>query len=208
MATTMAAPFPRPPHSTSSNRAALAGGLEFLEPGSPPGWSGGDLYAWFDEHLVEQGHMVMPRVAMEPGAGSVLLDLHRPPPRSSLARILTAARSNVVSALRGLIASPADDRFLTAAIFSGRVCRRRVGRENEWVAQPDPNGSLSGIVLSLFAADALSHRDIYDKLLSVCDSCNRVTFQEEATARYACPMHWAHGSGFVRSAAARQTSTG
>jgi hypothetical protein len=195
--------FSCPPRSSSSNRAALLGGLEFLEVGSHPGWNIGDLRAWFDEHLVERGCMILPRVVMEPGAGSVPLCVGPLASRSHLARILIAARVRVVSTLRGLIALPADDRFLTAAIFSGRVSRRRVERENEWVARPDPTGSLSSIVLSLFAVDVLSHREVYDKLLSVCDTCHRITFQEEATARYSCLAHLPRVSGFIQPVTGR-----
>lgn len=186
--------------SISSNRAGLLGGLEFLEVGSHPGWNIGDLRAWFDEHLVERGCMVLPHVVTEPGAGSIALCVEPLASRSHLARILIAARVRVVSALRGLIAFPPDDRFLTAAIFSGGVSRRRLERVNEWVARPDPNGSLSSIVLSLFAVDVLSHRENYDRLLSVCDSCHRITFQEEPTARYSCPAHLPRVSGFIQNA--------
>src|SRR5207244_1104505 len=96
----------------------------------------------------------------EPSAGSIPLN-----PSGTLMglaeqgiqRLLFTARTRVVTALRGLIASPVDDRFLAAAIFSGRAKRRRVINTNEWVAHPEANAPLSGIVLSLFAVDILSH---------------------------------------------------
>jgi len=183
------------------NRAAITAGLAFLDASAVPSWGIDGLRSWFAEHLVEPGHMRSPLLVTEPSAGSVTLHgsgAESLTSQSNLPRVLTAARIRIISALRGLIASPTDDRFLAAAIFAGRVRRRRVQSENRWVAQPEPTAPLSGVVLSLFAVDVLSYRDEYDKHLCVCDVCNRITFQESAFRRKSCPDHLPHESGFTR----------
>jgi hypothetical protein len=183
------------------NRAAIVAGLAFLDASAAPAWGVRGLRDWFAQHLVEPGYMRSPTLVTEPTAGSVTLhgsgaeSLTSP---GNLPRVLAAARIRVISALRGLIASPTDDRFLAAAIFAGRVRRSRVRSESRWVAQPEPTAPLSVIVLSLFAVDVLSYRDEYDKHLCVCDVCNRITFQESALRRKSCPDHLPHESGFTR----------
>jgi hypothetical protein len=196
-----AAPVPPGP-SAIVGREALLAGLDFLEGSTSPAWDVRGLRDWFDRHLVATGCMLSPVLVNEPSAGTVALyssGAQALASQSSLPRVLTAARIRVLSALRGLIASPVDDRFLAAAIFAGRVRRRRVGERSQWVARPESTAPLSGIVLSLFAVDILSHRDVYDRGLCVCDVCNRVTFQDAAFRRRACPEHQAHVSGFTRA---------
>jgi hypothetical protein len=184
----------------STNRDALAGALAFLEGSAAPGFGVDELSAWFEEHLVATGAMRTPLLVTEPSAGTVALYESRPPPAETVARIVVAARSRVVTALRGLLATPMDDRFLAAAIFAGRVSRQRAKGSARWVARIESTTPLSGVVLSLFAVDVLTHRDIYDNLLSVCDTCNRVTFDD--VARRSCPAHTPHESGiFARTRA-------
>jgi hypothetical protein len=185
----------------SDPRLALVAGLRFLEASASPGWGIRGLRDWFAEHLVEPGYARAPIVITEPSAGAVTLHgsgAEALTSQASLPRVLAAARIRVTSALRGLIASPTDDRFLAAAIFAGRVRRRRVQTESQWVPQPEPTAPLSGVVLSLFAVDVLTHRDEYDKRLCVCDVCNRITFQDGALKRKSCPDHQPHMSGFTR----------
>jgi len=182
----------------ASKRAALAAGLAFLEGSASLDWEVRDLCAWFREHLVGPGYMMTPLMVTEPSAGTVPLYGHTPACPCTLRRILAAARTHVLGALRGLIASPVDDRFLAASIFAGCVRRERVRGVTEWRPRPDRTKQLSGIVLGLFAVDVLSHREIYDQLLSVCDTCDRVTFHEGA--RRSCVEHQPHASGFTRSA--------
>ncbi len=184
-------------------RRALAAGLEFLEASAEPGWSVCGVRTWFEEHLVEPGHMRAPVVLSEPGAGRVSLlesDAETLTSSSNLLRIVTGARNRIIAALRGLNASPTDDRFLSAAIFAGRVQRLRGRSESHWVPQPEPTAPLSGIVLSLFAVDVLSHRDEYEERLSVCDICDRITFQDGALRRKSCPDHLPPLSGMSRRA--------
>jgi hypothetical protein len=182
-------------------RRALAAGLEFLDASAAPGWGVRGVRDWFAEHLVEPGLMRPPTVLAEPGAGVVSLhesDAKTLTSSANLSRLLAGARIRIISALRGLNASPTDDRFLSAAIFAGRVQRLRTVSESHWVPQPEPTAPLSAIVLCLFAVDVLSHRDEYEKRLSVCDVCDRVTFQDGALRRNSCPDHLSHMSGFTR----------
>jgi hypothetical protein len=185
----------------SEPRPPLVAGLGFLHASAQPGWGVGGLRDWFTEHLVDPGHMRAPVVITEPSAGTIMLHGSGEEAIASqavLPRVLAAARIRVITALRGLIASPTDDRFLAAAIFAGRVRRRRMQTESQWVAQPEPTAPLSGVVLSLFAVDVLSHREEYDRRLCVCDVCNRVTFQDGEIRRKSCPDHQPQVSGMTR----------
>ena len=182
-------------------RAALVAGVAFLDASATPGWGVRGLRDWLTEHLVEPGHMRPPIVITEASAGSITLHgsgQEAQASQSALPRVLAAARIRVISALRGLIASPTDDRFLAAAIFAGRVRRRRVQSANEWVPQPETTAPLSGVVLSLFAVDILANREEYDRRLCVCDVCNRITFNDGELRRKSCPDHMPHLSGFTR----------
>jgi hypothetical protein len=197
--TAVAFPIPK----AARPRRALIAGLAFLEGSADPGWSARGVRDWFDQHLVEPGHMRAPAAITEPGAGRAsLLESDADPLTSSsiVPRLVAGARLRTITALRGLNASPTDDRFLSAAIFAGRVQRLRGRSESYWVPQPEPTAPLSGIVLSLFAVDVLSHRDEYEKRLSVCDICDRITFQDGALRRTSCPAHLPPLSGMSRRA--------
>lgn len=184
-----------------SNSAALLAGLSFLDASRDVTWSAPELRAWFDEHLVRPGCMVTPVVVTEISTGTVALHgsssqgLASP---SKLPKVLIAARIRILSALRGLIASPSDDRFLMAAIFTERVQRVRIDGANQWMVRPEPTATLSSIVLSLFAAAVLSHRELYERALCICDVCDRVTFDAGAAKRTGCPLHVTAASGFMR----------
>ena len=91
----------------------------------------------------------------------------------------------VVVTLRGLLASPSDDRFLQAALFAGRIKRDK----GEWQARPAETERLSDIVLSLFVVDILSHRDFHEKNLCVCDVCGRLSFDRAQFSRFGCIDH-------------------
>jgi hypothetical protein len=67
---------------------------------------------------------------------------------------------------------------------------------NGWVASPEPTAPLSGVVLSLFAVDALSYPEEYSQRASVCDTCNRLTFH--GGCRHSCPEHTPRVSGVFR----------
>jgi hypothetical protein len=184
------------------DRRALLAGITFIEDTASGRMSIRELRDWFDRHVVVPGVMPRPVMVNEPVAGSV--PLHPSGASAALAeqgvqRLLFAARSRVVSALRGLISQPVDDRFLAGAIFAGRVRRRRVIETSQWVSHPEPTAPLSGIVLSLFAVDVLSNREEYDRQLCVCDVCGRVSFQDVPVTRRHCSEHPAHVSGFTRA---------
>jgi hypothetical protein len=190
----MAAASPVLVPEISPLRPALAAGLAFLE-GSAAGWGVRDLCAWFSEHLIEPGFMMTPLEVTEMPAGTLPL-YGSPVDPGRLRRLLMAARIRVLTQLRGLSGTPPDDRFLTTAIFAGRVWRQRVHGQSRWVPRPEPAMPLSGIVLSLFAVDALSNRELYGKSLSVCDACDRVTFNDGW--HRSCPEHMPHESGIMR----------
>ena len=103
--------------------------------------------------------------------------------------MLAAARARILSALRGLRALPPDDRFLSAAIFSGRVRRQSAAARSEWAARPELTAPLSAMVLSLFAVDILTHREQYDRELCLCEVCGRLWFDPEAEMRTRCADH-------------------
>jgi hypothetical protein len=184
---------------------ALTAGMTFLEATESGRLDLAGLAAWFDEHVVAPGCMPRLSVVLEPPAGTVAL---RPGTgalaraNTDLPRIVATARLRVVDALRGLIGSPSDDRFLRAAIFLGRVRRQ----ESHWVARPEPTAPLSGIVLSLFAVAILSERSLFDRQLCVCDTCGLVSFDATAGRRRTCPAHGPRLSGVSQRAMARTAS--
>lgn len=191
---------PTPLHPTlpyfggAAERRALLAGVTFLEVTESGQLDIAGLSSWFDEHVVATGTTPRLSVVLEPPAGTVSL---RPGvgaatrAAADLPRVLSTARLRVVDALRGLISSPSDDRFLRAAIFLGRVRRE----EGHWIARPEPTAPLSGIVLSLFAVAILSERAFYDRQLCVCDVCGRVSFDGTPGTRRACTLHPAKASG-------------
>ncbi|MFO0756172.1 MAG: hypothetical protein U0359_06755 [Byssovorax sp.] len=181
-------------------RPELAAALVFLDGTRTPGWTVRDLGCWFDREVVPLGVMARPLMANEPVAGTVALypGAERSQTGASiLPKVLLAARIRVLGPLRGLLESPADDRFLASTIFSGRVRRQRVDGNAQWAAHPEPTAPLSAIVLSLLAVDILSHRELYDRELCVCDVCGRVSFDPKAADRKTCGEHSPSSSGFV-----------
>jgi hypothetical protein len=169
-------------------RPALAAGLAFLDVEQPFG--AGELVVWLEDFLAKPGLMPMPTTVYEHGAGGVPI---RERPASSwsqafevqLAGIVAAARMRVSRSLGGLIAIPADDRFLAAAIYAHRVERRAGG----WAVSLKGTERLSDMVLSLLAADILAHREEYDAKLGVCAMCGRFWLAQTASTRTRCPKH-------------------
>jgi hypothetical protein len=175
-------------------RPVLSAGLAFVDAARAETLHVRELTRWLQAWLVGPGLMDMPATLHEPGAGTISL-----PPGSSgawgmaldarLARIVAAARVRIAVTLSGLVASPVDDRFLAAAIFAGRVERTSGEHGSTWRSTPKATDRLSDVVLSLFAADALSNREEYDACLCVCDVCGRITFRPDALARTRCDLH-------------------
>jgi hypothetical protein len=178
-----------------NDRGALIGALAFVEGVGIGAMGAREIKTWIEEYLVRAGRMQKPTQLTEPMAGTLPLDtLATPtaPPsatKAMLDRILGRARSRVVVTLRGLITDPVDDTFLETAKTTNRVQPLGVGGKISWIARPQREDSLSDIVVSLFAADILSNRALYDQNLCVCDTCGRVSFRAKMMARTGCREH-------------------
>src|SRR5262245_54843273 len=194
--------------SPSVERTTLLGGVAFID-GVASGWGCWELAGWFEDHLVVPGRMPKsPAVVSEEGFGTITVD----PRRSDVIRtgamgieappgLLAASRSRLVDALLACIRPGSDDRFLNAAIYGKRVERAQLGKQVSWVACPSESHRLSDIVLSLFAADILLHREFHEANLCVCEMCGRVSFAPDVVSRSGCREHHPLGSndsGFFR----------
>jgi len=183
-------------------RQALVAGLAFMEGALAGSLDRDGLCAWFDE-LLEAFEAETPASVRETGAASAPLRL---PPRRDhqaaegmLAQVVEAARANVSSALRSLQGSDACQRFVLEAVREGRVQEREIWpeRQTRWMPVIDSRQSLSAVVLSLFAADFLNHREQYARDLRVCPDCGRASFDRSAPTPCACQTHgnfWAGGA--------------
>lgn len=184
------------PQDSHDDRWALTAGVSFLE--GAGGWGSNELRRWFTDHLVGPGHMTEPAAVHEAPIGAISLwsrgsplpgasPITRRPSgaEASPPLLLARARAQVLAGLRGFLAVPVNDGFVSAAIFSGRVQRQR-GR---WHPRPDAAAPLSGLVLSLFAVDALTHREAWDQRVSICDACGRLSFTDAGDKRRTCPAH-------------------
>jgi hypothetical protein len=198
-----------PPNTApADDRWALAAGLTFLDGVASGTWGLGTVRDWFEAHLVSTGYMPPPISVNEPPVGSFALYARSNAalrPQASLPMLLSVARNNVLAGLRGFLAIPADDRFVTAALFSGRVHRasppassRTRVNSARWVPRPEADAPLSALVRSLFAIDVLTHREAYERTLCVCEVCGHVSFAEGTARRRTCPVHGQSPSGFVR----------
>ncbi|MRG93332.1 hypothetical protein [Polyangium spumosum] len=193
-----------------NDRGALIGALAFVEGVGIGAMGARELKTWIEEYLVRAGRMQRPVQVTEPMAGTLLLDtlntVGAPPSatKALLDRILGRARSRVVFTLRGLITDPPEDGFLETATKSGRVQPLGIGTKVSWIARPQKEDSLSDVVLSLFAADILSNRNLYDQNLCVCDTCGRVSFRAKMMSRTGCREH-NEGPAGVRPTSSRIT---
>jgi hypothetical protein len=175
-------------------RPAFSAGLAFMRITAREEVSLGDMQLWISDRMVDPGLMPMPSSLYEPGVGTVALhegaaEAWAEARRARLSRIAATARARVSAALFGLIHVPPDDRFLAAAIYGGRVARVSVDRDSGWRPCLVGNERLSDIVLALFAADVLQHRDDYDQQLCVCEICGHLSFDREAETRTRCVEH-------------------
>jgi hypothetical protein len=175
-------------------RPAFSAAISFMRITAREDVSVHDLHAWVVERLVDPGLMPMPSALYEPGVGTVPLqdgssDAWVAARQARAVRIAATARTRVSASLFGLIQIPADDRFLSAAIYGGRVARVSVDRDSGWRPSLVGNERLSDIVLALFAADVLQNRDDYDQQLCVCEICGHLSFDREAETRTRCVEH-------------------
>lgn len=197
---------PRPPRNPSSqyivaagDRIAIVAGLAFLDGVAGGGFGPTELRGWIETHLVRPKRMIWAGDIQETGFGTIALhegavSLSELSNALRVQGLISMARKRVVIALRGLLGTPVDDRFLNAAIYSGRVQRAAQGQSASWAPQPKGSDTLSDIVLSLFAADILSHRETYERGLCVCDACGRVWFDPMTEERRTCPLGVSHYS--------------
>jgi hypothetical protein len=163
-----------------SERTHLLAGLSFIE--GAAAWGPADLARWFRTYGELLGCDRVP-VSVQNILGS------------NDTRPIAMARWQVILAMRGLLSAPAEDRFLNAAIFAGRVVRD----SGAWRVEVQEGELLSDIVLALFVADVLAHRDFHEEKLCVCDVCGRLSYCPALTTRTGCPDH-VHGSDASREA--------
>ena len=185
---------PRVPTSGVLVRPLLAAGLAFMDAVPRDAFRIRDAVAWFEGYLVAPGLMPMPATIQEPAAGVVpigeassggwITSLE-----ARMTRVATTARTRVAVVLGGMCASPRDDRFLAGAIAAGRVSRVSGDRGPSWRPSPAVSDRLSDVLLSLFVADILAHREEYDANLCVCDLCARVALTPGAEIRNRCDQH-------------------
>jgi hypothetical protein len=191
---------------TGTERPLLFGAVAFVE-GVAGGWGCWELTGWFEDHLVAAGHTNQsPSVVLEQGFGVIVIDPRasgkgRPASVEQLPPLLVAARKRVVETLRAFLPSRSDDRFLHAAIYSERVERKSADDQRPaWAPRVRESDRLSDVVLALFAADILMHREFHEHALCVCEVCGRVSFDPGATSRFGCRLHnvRGHSGGFPR----------
>jgi hypothetical protein len=169
----------------AEHRFELVAALAFVE--GAERWSERGVLHWFERAFATRGVMPVPHTLREPGALALPLGSFVPEP--ALRGVLGRARAHVARALAGLLAHPVSDGFVSAAIFAGRVTRVHEQGVSSWRPTPRPTDNLSDIVLSLFVVDLLDHREFYDRHLSVCVTCGRVSFDSAAPGRTGCGAH-------------------
>ena len=184
--------------SSGVQRGPLLGGLAFLD-GSGAGWGCWELAGWLEDHLVGPGRLPrLPSQVHEAELGSIAIDPRWSEVRRSgglgiehLPRLLEAARTRILETLGRFLPPTGDDGFLHAAIFGRRVVRAPTSAGSTWVPTVRESDGLSDIVLALFAADVLAHREFHDANLCVCRTCGTVTFEPPAREdhRATCAEH-------------------
>lgn len=126
----------------------------------------------------------------EHGVGIVPLKGSVTPQRTErFQAIADASRQLVVKTLRGLLSTPQSDGFIAKALYKSKVRRPERGESAKWVPVPASSDTFGELMLLVFLVDILSYRDSYDSRLSICDSCDRITFVERRGVRFGCPQH-------------------
>lgn len=160
----------------------VVAGLSFLEGVGSKRLGRDSLETWIDQNLVSPGYVSRPLRIFEPIFGALPTDkgcspfLPESPPPDETFALMVRARARVIGHLQGLLRTPAEDRFLNAAIFAGRVRRAVVGQTMGWIPRPRNNDALSDIITSLFVSDILGRREFYVQNLCICRTCGRVRF--------------------------------
>jgi hypothetical protein len=172
-----------------SERVHLLAGLTFVE--GATSWDAADLALWFHTYAEVLGcEAIPPTVQVSLGAGP--------------SRLIALARWQVILTMRGLLSAPADDRFLHAAIYARRVVRAG----GAWRCETHDGEPLADIVLALFAADILTHREFHEERLCVCDVCGRLSYHPTLTTRAGCPDHVPSGDAAREGDEPRWASSG
>lgn len=177
---------------TEGDRHALIGTLELMECATNGRMTVPDLITWFEEYLVKPGYMRRPTRVFENGVGTVYLGdtRHRRHLQdATLRRVLEVARKEVCTVLAGLLENPPDDRFIKFNIVTRRIYRSDTEPKPGWFVRARADDRLSGIMLSLLAADVMSNQHTYYQRLSVCSECGRISFRLDTTDRKRCPAH-------------------
>jgi hypothetical protein len=156
-------------------------GLSFLDGVAVKRLGRDNLDTWVEQNLVSPGYLQTgPLRIHEPIFGALPTDkgcspfLPESPPADSTSAMLVRARARIIGHLQGLLRTPAEDRFLAAAIFVGRVRRAPIGQTMTWIPRPRNTDALSDIITSLFVTDILHRREFYVQNLCICLLCGRV----------------------------------
>jgi len=157
-------------------------GLSFLDYVTTKRLRRDNLEIWLDQNLISSGFLAGPPRIHEPIFGALPTDkgcspfLPESPPDDEVSALLVRARARIIGHLQGLLQIPAEDRFITAAIFSRRVRRVANGPTMCWLPFPKTDDCLSEIITTLFVADILGRREFYEQNLCICRLCGRVRF--------------------------------
>jgi hypothetical protein len=140
---------------------------------------------WIEQNLIATGYLLGVLRIHEPIFGALPTDkgcspfLPETPPADEIAALLVRARARVIGHLQGLLRVPAEDRFISTAIYSRRVRRSSVGGiggSMSWIPHPRHDDNVSDIIMSLFVADILGRREFYEQNLCICQRCGRIRF--------------------------------
>lgn len=176
------------PAPISQPLTPVLAGLTFLEGVTTKRLHRGNLETWIEQNLISPGYVAGPLRVHEPIFGALPTDkgckafLPETPPDDETSAMLIRARARVIGHLLGLLRSPVEDRFITAAIFGKRIRRTTINDTMTWVAQPHQDDCLSDIITSLFVADILTRREFYEQNLCICRHCGRVRFDASPAA--------------------------
>jgi hypothetical protein len=173
--------------------------LEFCE-GIRQGWGVQELIQWIQVRLVQSGKLRLNQPntfstgVREDKSPAIFVPIQgicslQESEQRALQVIMMQAHQRCLRLLSGLLDSPQDDRFISAAIYAGRVQRVKLpNRVSVWEPRLMEGEALSDWVLAFFVCDALQRRESYEQQLTICETCNSVSFQSEGSPRR-CASH-------------------
>ncbi len=168
-------------------------GFSFLDGVASKRLGRDNLDTWVEQNIISPGYLSGPLRIHEPIFGALPTDkgcspfLPESPPVDGTSALLVRARARIIGHLQGLVRTPSEDRFVTAAIFSRRVRRASIDDWTGWTPHPRNDDSLSDVITSLFVSDILKRREFYEQNLCVCLRCGRVRFDTGAAIdRHRC----------------------